>query len=81
MKLKSAVTLKDCMVLYTQSATTLSHTARLGRSLLVLVGPHQLRLGTLLLDVVKHALHILHSTLLSKPVLYLGKLFQRPSIA
>ena len=48
MKLKSAVTLKDCTVLYTESATTLSLVAYgLGRSLLVLVGPRQLRLGSL----------------------------------
>jgi hypothetical protein len=31
-----------------------------------------------ILDVVKHALHILDSTLLSMPVLHLGKLIHRP---
>jgi hypothetical protein len=45
----------------------------------VLVAPRQLRLGSLLvLDVVQHALHIFHSILLSKPVLHLGQLIQRP---
>ena len=69
----------NCTVMYTQSATTLSLVAYgLGRSLLVHVAPRQLRLGSLLLDVVQHALHIFHSTLLSKPVIHLGKPIDRP---
>jgi hypothetical protein len=59
MKLKSAVTLKDCMVSYTQPVGNGLVAYGLGRSLLVLVGPRQLRMGGLLLDVVEHVLHIL----------------------